>query len=87
MSFQFGIQELLKSAQISIHIKNPGVDVDVEVLIDIPLSEEQAKLYISLGDNEKAEFLKKLIESTPNIKKDLQRKIQSTMQSQIQKNA
>jgi hypothetical protein len=85
--FQFQIRELPKKASLSIHVTNPGNGVDFEVSFDIPLSEEQAEHYISLDNDEKAEFLKELVESNPSIKKDLQSKLQSAIQAQIPKSA
>jgi len=84
-SIQFRIRELPENAPISIHIANPGIGVDFEVDFDIPLSKEQAKHYIILCGSEKEEFLKELMESTPDIKKELQSKIQSAIQAQIPK--
>jgi len=86
-NFQFRIRELPENAPISIHITNPGIGVDFEVDFDIPLSKGQTKHYISLCGSEKVEFLKELVESTPDIKKELQSKIQSAIQAQIPKSA
>jgi len=84
-NIQFRIRELPENAPISIHITNPGIGVDFEVDFDIPLSKEQTEHYIFLCGSEKVEFLKKLVESTPDIKKELQSKIQSAIQAQIPK--
>lgn len=86
-NFQFRIRKLPENAPISIHITNPGISVDFEVDFDIPLSKEQTKHYISLCGSKKVEFLKELVESTPDIKKELQSKIQSAIQAQIPKSA
>jgi hypothetical protein len=84
MDIQFQIRKLPENAPIHIHITNPSIGVDVEFDFSIPLSEEQALHYTELTENEKKEkFLKEIMESTPNIKMDLQNKIHSAIKSLI----
>lgn len=84
MKFKFQILKIPENAPVHIHVTNPKIGVDVELDFDIPLSEEQAKNYMRLIENEKKQkFLHEIVESTPSIKKDLQNKIYLAIKSKI----
>lgn len=67
--FRFFIKRLPERIPISIHIVNPKFEIDVD--FDVPLTQEQAKQYISLeNDKIKYNFLESIINNDPNIKKN-----------------
>jgi hypothetical protein len=87
MNFQFRISKLPEQVPMCIHITNSKNKIDFNFDFDIPLSKEQATEYISLeNDENKIAFLKRIVDSSPNIKNELNNKIKSAIQGQMTKN-
>ncbi len=84
MDVEIQIHQLPKTATVHFQVTDPALGVNLGLDFDIPLSEEQAQKYIKLDDEggQKENFLKEIIETSPEVKKDIQSKMQIAINAQ-----